>query len=179
MLKTSLILAVGLSCLSAPAFSQSVVNDTCMMPKTALLADPYSPLAVQCLSEAEMIKAKAELRNAAKKKPALCAASYTAEISRDPYSSKGVTCRTDAQLSVLVAQLQKPKSATDGTCARPQAFLQKDPYGPLSVSCYAIKTIEAVIKTQKSLTSAETQAQQDRTKLNALYQQVGTVSLRK
>lgn len=179
MLKTALILAVGLSCLSVPAFSQSVVNDACMMPKTSLLADPYGPLAVQCLSEAEMIKAKAELRNAAKKKPALCAASYTAEISRDPYSPKGVACRTDAQLSVLVAQLQNPKSATDGTCARPQAFLQRDPYGPLSVSCYAIKTIEAVIKTQKSLTAAEAQVQQDRAKLNALYQQVGTASLKK
>lgn len=179
MLKTSLLLAVGLSCLSAPAFSQSVVNDTCMIPKTTLLADPYGPLAVQCLSEVERIKAKAELRNAAKKKPALCAASYTAEISRDPYSSKGVACRTDAQLSVLVAQLQKPKSATDGTCARPQVFLQRDPYGSLSVSCYAIKTIEAVVKTQKSLTAAEAQVRQDQAKLNALYHQVGTLTLKK
>lgn len=163
------LIAVSLSLLSVPALAQSlpttsVVSDICMAPKHILNADPHSPMAVNCLTAAEVNKAKAALRAAAT--PATCAVS-DAVLSRDPFSPKAVSCRTDVQIQELLRILKQPvPGRVDDSCMVPSSTLGADIYGPVAVKCLDQKTVSAVATLKKSLTQDKIALAELQSKIN-------------
>ena len=152
------LLAAALGLAAAPASAQSLpikpsahttLGDFCMMPKNLLLADPYAPVSVNCLTAAEVNKAKTALRASAT--PVKCAVS-DAVLAKDPFSPQAVSCRTDTQIQKLITILKKPVSTTDDSCMGPRSLYANDIYGPMAVRCLTQQTISTAATLKKSIT---------------------------
>lgn len=172
MKRIALTVCLVMSGWAGSASAQSpggVINDICMMPKASLLADPFSPQSVPCLSAAEVLSAKSTLRAQAAKTPGTCGAVAALEFGKDPYAPRTVACRTDVQISQLVTALQRPKPGIDDTCMRANDALRRDPYGPTSVACHPTKTINTVADLRKKITVKEREINTLHVELNRTY----------
>lgn len=170
--KLSLAAAVAACALSLSAGGASAqsttVNDICMAPRFLTMADPYSPVSVNCLSQADVTAAKAALR--AKATPAYCK-SVAPRFLADPYAPETVTCNTDVQIRALVTKIKQPLPAgvIDDTCMRAADALKNDTYSGIPVRCYPEKVINDVAVQKKAYVAATLAAQRASSQLANLY----------